>query len=72
MAERFQGELYLVPTTNFYGSFKFISLRIGRRITRNQFTPLLMPQYVINKVEEMAITEYLDEDLIYTEINGST
>ena len=55
MAERSQGAIYLSTTTNFQGSCKFIILRTGKIITRNQFTPLPITQYVMNQVEDMAI-----------------
>ena len=72
MAERSQGDIYLVPNKKFQGGFKFIILRTGKIITRKQFTPLPMPQSVINQLEEMAIKKYLNEGLIFTGRNGNT
>ena len=72
MAERLQRSIYLGTTTDFQGSCKFISLKIGRRITKNQFTPLPMPQSLIKQVKDLSVKEDLDGDLIFTDINGST
>ena len=49
MYERSQGDIYLVTNTNFQDSCNFKSLRKGKIITRNQFTIIPIPQYVINK-----------------------
>ena len=72
MAEMLQGGIYLGPTTKFLGICKSLITRTGRIITRNKFTPLPMPQYVIKKVEDMSTKGDCDEELILTDTNGST
>ena len=72
MDEMLQGSIYLWTTTNFQGGCNFIKLRLGRRITRNKFNPLPIPQYIIKQVKDMAIKEYCYEYLIFTDRNGST
>ena len=72
ISERSQVAIYLGPTTKFQGSCKFTSLRTWQRITRKKFTSLPMTPSVINQVEDMAIKEDRDEDLIFTHINGIT
>ena len=39
---------------------------------QENITPLPMPQSIINKMEDMAIKEDRDEDLIFTDGNGSS
>ena len=68
--ERLQGYIYLGSTKNFQGSCKFIRLITGQRITRKKLAPLPMSKYVIKQVEDMAIKEDFDKDLIFTDING--
>ena len=66
-----QGSIYLGPTTNFHISYKFTSLRTGSRTTRKKITSLTMQQSIIKQVEDMAIKENHDADLIFTNRNRS-
>jgi hypothetical protein len=47
-AARTVGAIYLGPTGNIQGSYKFLNLRTGKRITRIRWTQLPMPQEVID------------------------
>jgi hypothetical protein len=47
------GAICLGPTGNLQGSYKFLKLRTGRRITRRKWTDLRMPQEVIDRVDEL-------------------
>jgi hypothetical protein len=44
----------LVPTNNLQGSSKFLSLRTGKVITRDQWTALPTPKYVIDWMNQKA------------------
>jgi hypothetical protein len=57
MSERTQPAICLGPTANFQGSYKFLSLRTGKRITRKQLKELPMPDSIIKRVEAMAERE---------------
>jgi hypothetical protein len=47
------GAICLGPTGNIQGSYKFLNLRTGKRITRRRWTQLLMPQEVIDRVDQL-------------------
>ena len=71
-AESSQVSIYLGTTKNLQEICKFIRPRAGQRITGKKLTPLPMPKYEINQVEDMAIKEDCDEDLIFTDRNERT
>ena len=56
---------------NFQGRCKLPRLRTGRITTREKFTMLPMPQYVAHQVEDMETLENHDEDLVFTDRNGT-
>jgi hypothetical protein len=58
MDTRTTGAIALNPTGNTQGGVYFLSLSTGRRLTRQQWTPLPMPNGVIARVEEFAIAEH--------------
>jgi hypothetical protein len=69
LKERTRAAICFRPTANFQGSYKFLCLRTGRRITRKQFQELPMPTSVITAVEALAdrdkqeiSTEFMDRD----------
>jgi hypothetical protein len=62
---------YLGPTANFQGSYKFLCLRTGRRITRKQFRELPMPATVIEAIDALAEREKQDSNLDFTDHDGS-
>jgi hypothetical protein len=51
------GAITLNPTGNTQGGVYFLSLSTGRRLTRQQWTPLPMPNGVVTRVEELAIID---------------
>ena len=53
-APRTIGAIALNPTGNAQGSYYFLSLTTGARISRQQWTELPITQDVINRVEELA------------------
>jgi hypothetical protein len=65
MSEQTQPAICLGPTANFQGSYKFISLRTGKRITRKQFKELPMPDSIIKRVEAMAEREQQDKTITF-------
>jgi hypothetical protein len=54
MSERTRGASCLGPTANFQGSYKFLCLRTGRRITRKQFKEVPMPTSITRTLEALA------------------
>jgi hypothetical protein len=71
MDERTQPALCLGPTANFQGSYKFLSLRIGKRITQKQFKELPIPASIIKRVEAMAIKEKQDNTITFHDRSGA-
>jgi hypothetical protein len=63
MAPRTTGAIALRPTGNAQGGYYFMSLTTGRRISRNRWTPLPMPQDVINRVIEMGQQQHMAEEI---------
>ncbi len=43
------------PTGNLQGSYKFLSLSTGKKVTQRKFTEMPITDSVIKKVEEMAV-----------------
>jgi hypothetical protein len=70
MEERTQPAICLGPTANFQGSYKFLSLRTGKRITRKQFKELPMPDSIITRVEAMAAREKQDKTITFCDRSG--
>jgi hypothetical protein len=69
--ERTQPAICLGPTANFQGSYTFMSLRTGKRITRKQFTELPMPDSVIKRVKAMALKEKQDKNITFSDQSGN-
>ena len=55
MQERTTGAISLQPTGNAQGAYFFMSLTTGRRLNRQVFTPLPLPQDIINGVHCLAL-----------------
>jgi hypothetical protein len=70
MTERTQPAICLGPTANFQGSYKLLSLKTGKRITRKQFKELPMPDSVIRQVETMATREKQDKVITFFNRSG--
>ena len=62
MQERTTGAISLRPTRNAQGAYFFMSLTTGQILNRQSFTPLPLPQDVINGVHRLARrnTKYLN------------
>jgi hypothetical protein len=71
MSERTQPEICLGPTANFQGSYKFISLLTGKRITCKQFKELPMPDSIIKRVEAMTESEQQDKTITFSDRSGN-
>jgi hypothetical protein len=63
MAPRTTGAIALRPTGNAQGGYYFMSLTTGRRISRNRWTPLPMPQDVINRIIELGQQQHMAEGI---------
>jgi hypothetical protein len=61
----------LGTTANFQGSYKFHSLRTGKRITRKQFKELPMPDSIIKRVEAMAEREQQEKTITFSDRSGN-
>jgi hypothetical protein len=57
--------IYLGPTDNIQGSYKFLNLRTGKRITRRRWTQLPMPQEVIDCVNQLGKADGQPEVLTF-------
>ena len=45
------------PTGNLQGSYKFLSLATGKKMTQRKFTEMQFTEAVIKQVEAMAVNE---------------
>ena len=64
------GAICLGPKGNLQGSYKFMNLRTGKKITRWKFTPLPMPQEVIDRVNELGKAEKQPQLLVFYDRHG--
>ena len=69
-AARTVGAICLGPTGNIQGSYKFLNLRTGKRITRRRWTPLPMPQEVIDRVNQLGKADAQPELLTFYDRKG--
>ena len=67
--ERTIGALALRPTGNQQGGHYFFSLRSGRIINRNHWTPLPMPNEVIQRIHQLARRQ--GSGLVFKDRNGT-
>ncbi len=65
MATRTTGAIALRPTGNDQGAYYFMSLTTGRRLNRHNWTPLFMPQDVIDRVHSLARRSYANQGLTF-------
>jgi len=70
MATRTTGALALRPAGNAQGGYYFMSLTTGRRIARNHWTPLPMPQDVIDRVHVLARRQNVARGLEFLDRNN--
>jgi hypothetical protein len=65
MTEWTQPDIGLGPTANFQGSYKFLSLKTGKRITRKKFKELPMPDSIIRQIEALTTREKQDKVITF-------
>ena len=70
MANRTTGAISLRPTGNKQGGYLFYSLSTGRRLNRNNWTNLSMPNEVIDRVNTMAEEGNANEELNFEYRDG--
>jgi hypothetical protein len=66
-----QGAICLGPISNFQGSYKFLCLNTGRKITRKQFREGPMPEHVIKRVEAIAERDKQLGNMVFTDRYGN-
>ena len=59
------GAICLGPKGNLQGSYKFVNLRTGKMISHHDFTPLPMPQEVIDRVNRLRALDKKPELLTF-------
>ena len=69
MKERTLGAIATRPS-NDSGAYYFISLRTGRRINRRSWTPLPMPETVIDQIHRLARRAKASKEITFTDINN--
>ena len=47
------GAIFLGPSGNLQGGYKFMNLRTGKRLNRHKWTALPMPQEVIDRINKL-------------------
>ena len=65
-----QGTICLSPMGNLQGSYYFLSLHTGRKITRSQFTELPTPPHVTQWLIAMAMHGKQQKGLVSKDRNG--
>jgi Reverse transcriptase (RNA-dependent DNA polymerase)/Zinc knuckle len=71
MQSRTTGAIALRPTGNRQGGYYFMSLTTGRRLTRNRWTCLPMPQDVIDRVNTLGRRSFAADDLTFAWRDGT-
>ncbi len=56
MDPRTKWVICLGSTGNLQGSYQFLSLVMGKKVTQRKFTEMLITEYVIKQVEKMTVT----------------
>ena len=64
------GAIALGPTGNLQGSYEFLNLRSGKKITRRNWTELPMPQEVIDRVNQLGEAEGQRPELTFYDRKG--
>ena len=68
--EQFGGVICLGPTGTFQGTYNFLFLKTGDRITRQQLNELPVPDSVVKRVKELANNESDAGALTLFDIHG--
>jgi hypothetical protein len=71
MQTRTTGAIALRPTGNVQGGYYFFSLTTGRRLNRNNWTDLPMPQDVIDRVHTFACRSNANRALLFAWRDGT-
>ena len=71
MATRTTGAIALRPTGNQQGGYYFYSLTTGRRINRNRWTSLPMPNDVIDRVRNLGRQARANVGILFTDRNSN-
>jgi len=71
MAARTSGAIALRPTGNLQGSHYFLNVSSGRRVTRNNWTALPMPNEVIHAVHRLAAACKKFKGIVFTDSKGN-
>jgi hypothetical protein len=71
MHARTTGAITLRPTGNLQGGYYFFSLTTGRRLNRNNWTVLPMPNEVIDRVHTLARRSRNDKGLTFLDRDGN-
>jgi len=58
------------PMGNLQGSYKFLSLATGKKVTRRKFTKMPVTDVVIKQVEEMAVKDGAIKGIIFKDRKG--
>jgi hypothetical protein len=71
MHARTTGTIALRPTGNLQGGYYFFSLTTGRRLNRNNWTVIPMPNEVIDRVHTLARRSRNDNGLTFLDRDGN-
>ena len=64
------GAITLGPTGNLQGGYKFLNLRTGKKITRQNWTHLPMPSEVIERINKIGLAQGQPKLLTFQDRHG--
>ena len=70
MRERTQGGVCLVPKLNVQGTYNFLSLCTGKKVTLGQFAKIRTPKILMKRVSAMSLAENQSEGLFFENYTG--
>jgi hypothetical protein len=70
MESRTKWGICLGPTGNMQGSYKFMSLRTGKKIVRCKFTEMPMTESVMRQIDKWAKKDHAQNELTFLNRNG--
>ncbi len=70
MDPRTKWAIFLGPTGNLHGSYKFLSLATGKKITQMKFTEMPITESVTEQVEKMAFRDGAPKGLSFRNRKG--
>jgi len=71
MTSRTSGAIALRPTGNTQGTHYFLNINSGRRVARNHWTTLPMPNEVINAIHRLAAAYKKHKGIVFMDKNGN-